>query len=106
MRKILTTAKSFAFLGLAMVLAAGTGYLASQALSAAPQPTRTVTINVPTAGPGPTGPQGPQGPQGPKGDPGPEGPAGGVTCPDGFSPGELVVNHSGGHVTLYTCLQD
>jgi len=94
-------------LGLAgvLALAGASGFLASQALSASQQATRTVTVNIPTAGPGPTGPQGPQGPAGPKGDPGPTGPAGAQTCPAGFELGDLVINHPGGQVTLHTCLK-
>jgi hypothetical protein len=36
------------------------------------------------------------------------GPITGATtgCPTGFSPGELVINHPGGHVTIFTCLGD
>lgn len=80
-----------AFLVLALILAGGTGFLTATALSTGQQAARTVTINVAT---GPTGPTGPAGP------------AGATTCPDGFSPGDLVINHPGGQVTLYTCLKD
>jgi hypothetical protein len=110
------------------VMAAGSGFLAATALSQATQEvTRTVTISVATGpigppgetGPkgekgdvGPPGPVGPVGPKGEKGDvgpPGPQGPKGepgGLTCPTGFSPSDLVINHPGGQVTLFTCLKD
>ena len=102
-----------------LVLTGGAGYLASSALSVGTQAAaRTVTINV-TAGPtgpagatgdpgppGAKGDPGPPGATGPKGDRGPAGPAGGLTCPSGFSEGELVINHPGGHVTIFTCLED
>ena len=81
-----------------LALASGSGFLASQALGIGKQaPTRTVTINVAT---GPAGPAGPTGPAGPAG---PAGTSGG--CPAGFDPGELVINHPGGQVTLFTCLK-
>lgn len=82
-----------------------------------------------TGAPGPKGDKGDQGPrgeQGPKGDTGPPGPKGdkgdqglrglpgergptgpaGLACPQGFSPGELVINHPGGQVAIWTCLRD
>jgi hypothetical protein len=90
-------------LGGALVLAAATGVFASIALSAGPsQAVVTTTINAAVGTPGPAGPKGDPGPPGAKGDPGP---AGGTTCPDGFEVGEVVFNHPGGHVTLYTCIQ-
>lgn len=100
--------KAVALLASSLVLAGGTGYLTSQALggSAAAPVGKTVTVDIT---PGETGPKGDPGPPGAKGDPGPigpAGPAGGVGCPDGFSPGTLVINHPGGHVTIYTCLED
>jgi hypothetical protein len=94
---MLTTLRRLAPLAAALVLAGGTGFLASQALSAGQQATRTVTIDVAT---------GPQGPPGEKGDPGPPGPPGGVTCPAGFSPADVVVNHPGGQTTLFVCVKD
>jgi len=107
-------AAAIALAGLALTGAGG--FLASQALSAASQaPSRTVTIDVSAGATGPTGPAGakgdpgPAGPTGDKGDtgpPGPQGPVGGINCPAGFTEGELVINHPGGHVTLFTCLQD
>jgi len=118
-------------IGSLLLIAAGS--LAALALGAIQQePTRTVTIDVgtlqgppgPKGDPGPAGPKGDTGPAGPKGDPGPQGPkgekgepgpvgpagpqgpAGGTTCPSGFSHGNLVINHPGGQVTLFTCLKD
>jgi hypothetical protein len=112
-----------------IALAAASGFLSAMAVGATQQdPTRTVTIDV--GPPGPPGPQGPQGPAGPKGDAGPVGPTGpkgdkgdkgdtgpagpvgpagppgGLVCPAGFSEGDLVINHPGGQVTLFTCLKD
>jgi hypothetical protein len=64
--------------------------------------------------PGPKGEQGltgPAGPKGEKGDVGPQGPpgkAGGGPCegaPADYSPGFLVLNAPGGHVTIWTCLE-
>lgn len=107
-------------------LALGAGYLTATALSpaAADAPQRTVTIDVAT---GPTGPEGPPGPQGkpgppgakgPTGEQGPQGiqgeqgppgpPGGGDICsgaPTGYEPGLLVINHPGGQVTIYTCIE-
>jgi hypothetical protein len=94
----------------ALALAGSSGFLASQALSTSSQATRTVTIDIATGPAGPQGPLGPAGPAGPKGDtgeagpPGPKGDPGSFTCPAGFTEGELVINHPGGHVTLFTCL--
>ena len=86
-------------IALGSLLAAGSGYLASVALSQTGEPpTRTVTVDVGT------GPQGHQAqpanrPTGPRGEPGaqgPPGPAGSFTCPNGFSAGYLVINHPAG----------
>jgi hypothetical protein len=66
-------------------------------------PTRTVTVTL--AG-GAQGPQGVAGPAGERGPVGPQGPPGGTACPSGFSPAVLVIDHPGGHVTLYACLKD
>jgi len=95
-----------------LALAGGAGYLTSKALSAGSQAAvTTTTVNVATGPKGDTGPQGeigpigPPGPQGQKGDTGPPGPAGGLTCPDGFVEGELVINHPGGQVTTFTCIK-
>jgi len=112
----------------AVALAGASGYLTSTALSSGQAgPGRTVTINVGSGERGPIGPAGPAGPAGAKGDPGPAGPAGpqgekgeagpagpqgppgpggGLACPNGFSPGTLVINAPGGHATIYTCLKD
>ena len=77
-------------------LSAVAGGFAAAALSSSSQATRTVTINVGTGATGPAGPQGPAGPPGPAG----------LACPAGFSEGDLVINHPGGQVTLFTCLKD
>ena len=88
----------YLLLGAAAVFAASAGFFVSQAFSAGTQaPTRTVTVSVEN---------GATGPQGPKGEPGPPGPAGSISCPKGFSEGDLVINHPGGQVTLFTCLKD
>lgn len=117
--------KSVVLLATGLSLAAGSGYLTSQAISAGNPPVGpTTTVNVATGVTGPPGPAGPvgppgpsngvtgpTGPQGPKGDTGPVGPQGppgtgnGFTCPDGFTPGTLVINHPGGQTTIYTCLK-
>ena len=102
--------KNVVIIAAGLALAAGSGFLASQALSAASQAARTDTIDIPTGGPGPTGPQGPAGPPGPKGDAGdtgptgPEGPVGGTVCPSGFEEGVLVINAPNGQTTIFTCL--
>jgi len=102
--------------GFGLALAGASGFLASQVFAANAQtPTKTVTINVATGPkgdpgepgpPGPKGDPGPAGPKGDKGDTGPTGPPGGLVCPAGFSEGDLVINHPGGQVTLFTCLKD
>jgi hypothetical protein len=89
----------------ALALAAGSGYLTSQAVSSST--TRTVTINLatgPRGVPGPPGPAGPAGPAGAKGDPGAPGAPG--ACPTGYAFGKLVINHPGGQTVVWTCLQD
>src|SRR5262245_22945068 len=102
---------AFIAVGAASYLAAGA--FAAAALTSQPQQaTRTVTLTLTGGATGPTGPAGPRGPQGergpagPRGTTGPQGPAGGLECPSGFSPGDLVINHPGGQVTLFTCLKD
>ena len=112
----------------ALVLSGGLGAAFGLAVTdTSLQAARTVTINAGEGATGPTGPagpagpvgpagpigpvgqtgdRGPPGPQGPKGEQGPPGPAGGLTCPAGFSEGDLVINHPGGQVTLFTCLKD
>jgi hypothetical protein len=103
-----------ALVGLAF--AAGTGYLVSAAIGQE-APTRTVTIDVATGPAGPAGPAGAEGERGPAGPPGPAGPAGpqgpqgppgtgAATCPNGFSPGLLVINHPGGQTAIFTCIRD
>jgi hypothetical protein len=111
---------------LGLVLAGTAGFFTAVGSGAA-EKTRTVTISLLQGPPGPrgpkgeqgepgpkgaqgeqgakgdAGPQGPPGPQGPKGDPGEPGK---VSCPDGFSPGELVINHPGGQTRIWTCLKD
>jgi|SRR5262245_13676074 len=86
--------------GAGLFLAAGGFAAAALTQAAPPAPTKTVTIDVAT------GPTGPSGPAGPKGDTGPEGPAGGTDCPNGFSFGDLVINHPGGQVIIFTCIKD
>ena len=84
-----------AYIAAGSLLAAGSGYLASTALSqgGAPEPSRTVTVDVV----GPPGPQGEQGPAGPPGD---------FSCIAGHTPGILQLNTPGGQVRIYTCLED
>jgi hypothetical protein len=97
------------------VLAAGSGYLTSVALSQTGEPTRTVTIDVATGPAGPPGPAGERGPAGPAGEPGPPGPPGpigpagppgAVECEPGTSFGTVVVNAPGGQVAFDTCIHD
>ena len=104
------------------------GFLAAQAMSQTDSG-KVVTINVGKGKPGPRGPRGPTGPAGPvgstgakgekgdKGDSGPigaigppgpkgdKGDTGGVTCPDGFVFGRLIINHPGGQTTIFTCIK-
>lgn len=103
-------------LTLSLMMVAGAGFLAATALSqGAPEPTRTVTIDVATGPQGPVGPPGERGPAGPRGERGlqgepgpigPPGPAGDFSCLAGYSPGILTINHPGGQVNIYTCLED
>jgi hypothetical protein len=87
-RTILLTTASLA-------LASTAGFLTSQVFAAGSQtPAKTVTITLTNGATGPTGPTGPQGP------------AGTSSCPQGFSAGELVINHPGGQTVIWTCLQD
>jgi hypothetical protein len=123
-----------AFGVLALGLAGGSGFLASEALgTSAQEPAKTVTIDVGNGTVGPTGPAGPAGPPGPQGDPGakgeqgakgeagatgaagppgPPGPkgepgtGGAENCPTGSTFGTVVINAPGGHVTFYTCIVD
>ena len=107
-------------------MTAGAGFLTATALSQDESgPPRTVTVDVATGPTGPEGPPGPPGEQGPIGETGPQGEQGiqgeigptgpqgppgegGGPCggaPEGYSPGFLVINHPGGQVTIYTCLE-
>lgn len=96
---------SLALLCGALFAAATAGALISVGVASAvgsSPPARTVTVNV---GSGTEGPQGPAGPEGPRG---PKGPAGDFTCSDAgtdYEPGILVINHPGGHVRIFTCIQ-
>ena len=95
-----------------LALAGASGFLATMALgaggsSSGPGGTTTINVGQGATGPaGPTGPEGPRGPAGPRGERGPTGPAGSFTCPQGYSEGYLQINHSGGHVVIFTCIQD
>ena len=97
------------------LLAAGSGYFTAVQVAQGQEPPadRTVTIDVAT---GPQGEQGPLGPmgepglQGEQGPPGPPGPAGtgGGPCkgaPPGYSSGILRINHPGGQVDIWTCIE-
>lgn len=87
----------------ALVLAAGSGFLTSQALGlgAAGAPTETVTVQV---GTGATGPAGPPGPVGPVGPAGPAGTGGADQCPTGSTFKAVVINQPGGHIELWVCV--
>lgn len=108
----------------AFVAAGGLGTAAVIAQTSADD-VKTVTVDVgkgEKGDPGPAGPAGPAGPKGEKGEkgeqgeqglrgltgppgpPGPKGEPGGTTCPKGFVPGKLVINHPGGQATIYTCM--
>ncbi len=96
-----------------VVLASGGGYLAGIALGGGATGTPiTTTIDVSTGPAGPPGPVGPIGPPGTTGSPGPPGPIGpvgpagpaGLVCPNGYVEGRLVINHSGGKVGIWTCI--
>lgn len=104
-----------------LALAGIGGFFAAVSMGATDQvAARTVTVDIPPGGTGATGPAGPPGPQGergpagPAGPPGPQGPAGpagtgttgGLSCPAGYSEGELVINAPGGQTRLWTCLHD
>jgi len=76
-----------------LALAGAGGWFAARAVGAgtgAAVTTTTVTLTG-----GPAGPRGPQGPTGPAG----------IECPTGFQPGDLVINHPGGQVTIFSCLR-
>jgi len=106
-------------MAIGLALAGTSGFLVAVS-AGANAPVRTVTVNVATGPRGPAGPPGPQGAKGeagakgeqgapgqrgPQGERGPQGPAG-VACPDGFTAGQLVINHPGGQTTVWTCLKD
>jgi hypothetical protein len=94
-------------MGASLTLAGSAGFLTSMAIGASnpPAPVKTVTITLKNGTPGPIGPKGDTGPVGPKGDTGPQGPSGAVSCPNGFVPGDVVINHPGGQVTIYGCIK-
>ena len=105
--------RALAWIAGGLVLAAASGFLAATAIGQVGDgPERTVTIDVATGPQGPPGPAGargeagPVGPPGPQGERGPQGPSGVMGCKDGFSRGELVINHPGGQTTIWTCLED
>ena len=101
MSRIIGFASRFWLLAAAVVLAAGSGFLASKALGIGQQaPTATTTIDIPSGSTTP-GPQGPPGPKGDKGDPGTPG---AESCPTGSKFTAVVVNAPGGHTTLWTCV--
>lgn len=103
-------AKAVGLMVAGLVLAGSAGFLTATALGTSSQEdVRTVTVDIPEGQTGPTGPagaEGPAGPTGPRGAIGATGPTGGTSCPAGFSFGKLVLNHPGGHVTLFTCLEN
>ena len=92
MRDWIVRGRVVALMAASLAAAAGSGALVAVAVSAssAPAPQKTVTVNVTNGATGPTGPPGPSGV---------------VDCPGGFVPGEVVINHPGGHVTIYGCIQ-
>jgi len=110
---------SLAAIGVAsgLALAGVSGAFTAKALGVgSAENVRTVTVNVGTGqrgSQGPPGPQGERGPQGPKGDDGARGPKGddgargpaGMTCPNEYEAGVLVLNAPGGQTTIWTCLK-
>jgi hypothetical protein len=93
--------KLAAMIATGSVLAAGSGFGASMALGQdGGEDQVTTTVNVGTGEQGPPGPAGPPGPQGPAGV------DGGLVCKTGFVKGELVINHPGGQVTIWTCIKN
>lgn len=92
--RIIRLARPFFWLGAAILLAAGAGFLSSVALGVgSAEPARTITIDVGAAGP--TGPTGPAGPAGPPG----------LSCPSGYEPARVVFNTPQGHQAIWTCLE-
>src|SRR5262245_13440930 len=103
MGRIVSFAKSFWPLVAALALAAGTGFLATQALGiGSQQPAKTVTINVGTGEQGAKGDPGPPGPAGPAG---PAGSPGAESCPPGYTFSAVVINAPGGQHQIATCLK-
>jgi hypothetical protein len=90
--------KLISIFAMSLLLAGASGFVAATAIGGGAQVKRVI-ITVRDGPRGPVGPPGPQGPAGPKGDPG------AITCPSGFERGELVINHPGGQVTIFGCLQ-
>ena len=89
--------KIAALIATGSVLAGVSGFSGATALSQEPGgPEVTTTVNLAT---------GPQGEPGPAGPPGPQGPSG-EACKTGFVRGELVINHPGGQVTIWTCIKE
>lgn len=84
------------FLTSGSLCAAGAGTLAAVAVTSnnAQTPSTTTTITLENGVTGPTGPAGPQGPPGE------------TSCPTGSTFGELVINHPGGQVTIFTCIKN
>ena len=101
MRSLIPSKATMLMIG-SLVLAAATGVIVSTAVASGTSsttPTRTVTVDLTNGAQGPPGPPGQQGP------PGPPGKAGDFTCADNYEPGVLVINHPGGHVRIFTCLE-
>lgn len=110
--------KTISIIAASLALAGGSGFFVASAISQGPKAPAATTTTI-TIRNGETGPQGPQGEQGPpgaigpmgptglqgeQGATGPQGPPGDGTCPKGFEFGILVINHPGGHVTIFTCI--
>ena len=92
---ILKGKASTLLMGGALAATAAGGFLTSQAITANAQgDVKTETITIKNGEPGPAGPPGP------KGDPG------GLTCPNGFVEGKLIINHPGGQTTILACLEE
>ena len=94
------------------LLAASAGVLTAVQVAQGQEPPggRTVTVDVATGEQGPKGEQGERGPIGESGPVGPQGPpgTGGGPCagaPPAYSPGFLEINHPGGQVIIWTCLE-
>jgi hypothetical protein len=111
--------KTIGIVAVSLALAGASGFFVATSISqGASSAATTTTITIRNGATGPTGPQGPRGPagppgergptglEGPQGPTGPQGPPGGnFACPEGFELGYLVIDHPGGHVTLFTCLE-